>query len=944
MEHVLAEKNLFDPFPAHKVTMQQVVFRTRRIMRYEMLPIVEAEIAHSSAREDLRQLQISASAALGHLISFLYNIFRDGGGPVTMTVSKLRNPSGEKYEKILQNRSGFLLNKLMQSGLFATVFKDDHFQLEDGQKAVADGMMNMRTDTVYANDFLDARGNVKIPKWLLDWDTDPKERAATDLTNLFDHEDSGVEDFFRGQPMITGAFLRCHGLAQEMAKFILVVEKAHRLAGQGGDLLVYGVANAQVNAMLQTYESLTRAVRASVDRLNQIAEIHFERLVNENQARDSSSKWIKHFKKISFTIELLTTDLERADAAALHVRGQANSMTLYDRLQKAKAETQNFVAQAEGYSKHVAGVLGLDYQAPMRPVIIATDEKSIMASADAPFGMSSSSSSGALAAPSAVYGQGMVSTPLGIAAAPTNPLGDIYKGNAGKALSLVRSASTDSENAANQDPTELIMVKAGITDSSINRVFIRLGTQTARLSLEDNRLTGTGGLMLFEHIHKYCPTVKSLNLYKNNLGGEGARALAAALTRPDFLLTRLDLNENDLGDEGAQFIISGLMANHTLTHLDLGYNGITDEGICDLPMVLDQEDCAIKFMMLSGNTFTAAPLVPLYEIYQRRSNLVVVDIGDPSDNKVPPAIAEKFQTIAHPRRHAYNSALQAAFDAEKAREAEPKLRRIDAASAAPVLKTRIKSLPPGQQLPVATSKKSSGVIIEEVDDEESGSSSSAMVRGGSIGSTLAASATSADTAEDEEEPEIQLQVEDYYPLIRVIQLLQPVCSTKEFGCVAKKTLIKAFDCSAYGLKLPDITMTVEEYYELARVAGVVEVREIKKKGYPSKIGLTLADQWKNYKVPLPPAVTHCTPKVWQKFIKVCQIKPKAVHKKSSLLTWTKTVKPELQSEAEDVLSSMIDLAIYSGTLIMDLKVGKYTPNLEQKRYPIDRAVCPPFEF
>ena len=947
MEHVLAERNLFDPFPAHKVTMQQVVFHTRKILRYEMLPIVEAEIAHSSAREDLRQLQISVSSALSHLMVFLYNVFRDGGGPTTITIPKIRNPNGEKYEKILTNRSGYLLSQLTRSGLFTNIFRDDHYQLEDDRKAVADGMSNLRTDTVYANDFLDPRGNVKIPKWLLEWEKDPKERAAMDLGNLFDHEDSGVEEFFRGKPSFTGAFLRGHGLAQELAKFVLVVEKAHRLAGQGGDLLVYGVANAQVNSMLQTYESLSRAVRSSVDLINQMAEIHFEKLVNQNQARDSSSKWIKHYKKVSFTIELLIIDLERADAAALHVRAQANALTLYDRLQKAKAETQNFVAQAEGYSKHVAGVLGMEYHAPMRPVILSTDENTIMSATNDPsYGQMMTSMAG-IASPSALPAGGL-GTPLGIAAAPYNPLSNLYRGGAANAqLALVRSASTDSENAANSDPSELIMVKSGITDSSINRVFIRLGNQTARISLEDNRLSGTGGLMLFEHVAKYCPTVKSINLYKNNLGTEGARALAAALTRPDFSLTRLDLNENDLGDEGAQFIISGLMANHTLTHLDLGYNGITDEGISDLPLVLDQEECTIKFMMLSGNKFTAAPLVPLYEIYQRRSNIVILDIGDPSDSKVPPAIAEKFQAIAHPRRHKYNEALQAAFIAEQMKASEPKLKRIDAASAGPVLKTRIKSLPPGQQVPVNTVRgKLSSVTVEEIDDEESASGTSAA--GGSrSGSTVVSGRSSvppADEVEEEDEQETQLKVEDYYPLIRVIQLLQPVCSTKEFGCVPKKTLIKAFDCAAYALKLPDITMTVEEYYECARIAGVVEVREIKKKGFPSKIGLALADQWRNYKVPVPPSTTICTPRVWKTFIKVCEIKPKAVHKRSSLLTWTKTIKPELQTESEEVLNSMIELAIYSGTLLMDLKVGKYTPNLEQKRYPIDRSVCPPFDL
>ena len=665
-------------------------------------------------------------------------------------------------------------------------------------------------------------------------------------------------------------------------------------------------------------------------------------------------------------VELLTQDFERADEAALHVRGQANALTLYDRLQKAKAETQNFVVQAEGYSKHVAGVLGIEYQAPVRPAIISTDDDAIMASSDMPYGQTYGGGVGAIAAPQPQQG-GVVSTPLGIAAAPYNPLGDIYRGGGAANYALVpamaRPGSTDSENAASQDPSELIMVKSGISDSSINRVFIRLGVNTNKISLEDNRLSGSGGLMLFEHVAKYCPAVKSINLYKNNLGPEGARALAAAMTRPDFSLTRLDLNENDLGDEGAQYLISALLANHTLTHLDLGYNGITDKGIEDLPLVLDQEESSIKFLMLSGNTFTSAPLVPLYEIYQRRSKIVVIDIGDPSDNLVPPAIAEKFKAIAHPRRHAYTDALQAAFEAERAKAAEPKLKRIEPSAVGPVLKPRIKSLPPGQQAPIgsksssSTTKKST-LTIEEVDDEESSSAASSITAGSLISrmnpssSSPAvntsgydnASATNAYAAAEDEEEEPQLSVEDYYPLIRLIQLIQPVCKSKEFGCVQKKTLLKAFDCSAYGAKIPDITMTLEEYYEYARVAGVVEIREIKRKGYPSKIGLTLADQWKNYKVPPPPSTTKCTSKVWKTFIKVCQLKPKAVHKKSSLLTWAKTVKPDLQKEAEDVLQSMIELAIYSGTLITDMKVGKYTPNLDQKRYPIDRAVCPPFDL
>lgn len=876
-----------------------------------MLPIVEAEIAHSSAREDLRQLQISSSQALDHLLTFLYHVFRDGGGPKTISASKLRNPSGEKNEKILLNRTGHLLNKMLQAGLFANVFVDDHFQLEDGRKAVTDGMSNMRTDTVHMNDFLDPRGNVKIPAWLRDWETDPEKKAAMDLTNVFDHSDSGVEEFFRAKPMISGAFLRCHGLAEEMAKFILVVEKAHRLAGQGGDLLVYGVANAQVNAMLATYENLAQAIRSSVDRLNQIAEIHFEKLVNQNQARDSSSKWIKHFKKVSFTIQQLNEDLELADAAALHVRAQANALTLYERLEKVKSETANFVAQAESYSKHVAGILGIPYQAPQVPLVVPMPSHLDLNAADLSYGE---------LAQRQLATSGIGGAPLMIAASPANPLASMYRSTPAT-TALVRSGSANLNDGENAAPsTEVFMSRAGVTDSTVDRVFIRLNPHITHISLEDNRLTASGGLMLFEHVTRFCPTVTSISLYKNNLGPEGARALGAALTHPSTTLTRLDLNSNELGDDGAQYLILGLLANRTITQLDMGYNDIGDKGIADLPLVLGAEDSVLSVLKMSGNRFTAASLLPIYEIFQRETRLIEIDIGDASD-AVPPAIAEKFHAISHPRRLAYSMARQAELEQARAKELEPQLKRLDA-GAIPLLKQR-------NQRPVKLlgAPPSSSVVVEEMEDEEP------LPQGPDANGEGA-------VAEEYDEDERQFTREDFFHLARVIRLLVPYCKTVDYGCVEKKVLRKAFEVSAYGCKLPDASITLEEYYDAARAFGVVEIREIKKKGKSSKIGLAITEPWAKCDLPRPENTLACTPKAWKLFLEVCIEKRKEVHKRASIKTWAKKHRPSLQNEADEVLDSMIDLALYSGTLLWDLKSGKYTPNMDEKRYKIDRSVCP----
>jgi hypothetical protein len=331
-------------------------------------------------------------------------------------------------------------------------------------------------------------------------------------------------------------------------------------------------------------------------------------------------------------------------------------------------------------------------------------------------------------------------------------------------------------------------------------------------------------------------------------------------------------------------------------------------------------------------------------VFERNPNIVEIDIGDPTD-RVPSGLAEKFKAVTHPRRHAWNAALKAKFDAEKVAAAEPKLKKIDQAAAGPQLK------PIKVKVGASPMVARSGPIIEELPDSDSGraspssmSASNKFAASSSNGSaSSAANAAHMPIVEEMDEGEdVELSKEDYFPLIRVIQLLLPVCKTTAYGCVSKKELRKAFECGAYAIKLPVITMTFEEYYEAARAAGVVEIREIKKRGRASKVGLCLAEQWRDYKVPAPSSVTKITPKVWNLFIDCCKLKPNAQHKKSSLLRWAKGIKTELQKEAEDVLLAMVELSVYSGAVIMDISAGKYTPNLHQKKYPIDRTVCPKF--
>lgn len=58
------------------------------------------------------------------------------------------------------------------------------------------------------------------------------------------------------------------------------MHQAEKCAAAGGDLLVYGFANKQLNALLDTYRSLVKKVRAQFEILMRIAELRFQQVCN----------------------------------------------------------------------------------------------------------------------------------------------------------------------------------------------------------------------------------------------------------------------------------------------------------------------------------------------------------------------------------------------------------------------------------------------------------------------------------------------------------------------------------------------------------------------------------------------------------------------------------------------------------------------------------------
>ena len=100
------------------------------------------------------------------------------------------------------------------------------------------------------------------------------------------------------------------------------------------------------------------------------------------------------------------------------------------------------------------------------------------------------------------------------------------------------------------------------------------------LDLQGNNIGSEGAVALADGL-KSCNNLQTLNLNSNNIGAEGAIALADGLKSCNNLKT-LVLADSNIGDEGAVALADGLKSCSNLQTLNLSDNDISAEGIVAL--------------------------------------------------------------------------------------------------------------------------------------------------------------------------------------------------------------------------------------------------------------------------------------------------------------------------------------------------------------------------
>jgi len=117
-------------------------------------------------------------------------------------------------------------------------------------------------------------------------------------------------------------------------------------------------------------------------------------------------------------------------------------------------------------------------------------------------------------------------------------------------------------------------------------------------SCETGNCLGTGSLVGVRNLLLNIPSLVHLDLWRNDLGSEGAKAIAEYLNGNGALRT-LILSENHIGDEGANAIWKSV-PNSALMELYMDGNEISDKGLDGLSSALSSS-LSLKVVSLKGN-------------------------------------------------------------------------------------------------------------------------------------------------------------------------------------------------------------------------------------------------------------------------------------------------------------------------------------------------------
>lgn len=358
LDNLLAS-GVFKPGKLNKKTMRGALVSVQSILSGTVMLTIKREIANTHACEHLERLQVLGKIILGNGFQFLYHILNNTSKTPRANITRFRLKE-PLYQNMASTRIGELLQTLIHTREFQLFFRqayEPNGDLVYQNNDVLAPAGRARTTTLRAiqstsNPFLNNKNIPAIPRTLHNSQVIEEYLRKTNTSS--NSCNIGIYPVFENNNEILTSYIEMHALLVELAKVFLACDEAKALAGIGGDLLVYGISNEQINRLMDTLSRLCGALNQCQRKLYALCDHQYTFLTREHHTlKKENVDWVKNFEKIPSLQTLLVNAIDQCSEQAGFVKARANMILTEDWLTQAQEQTKFFAHTTAALNHHV---------------------------------------------------------------------------------------------------------------------------------------------------------------------------------------------------------------------------------------------------------------------------------------------------------------------------------------------------------------------------------------------------------------------------------------------------------------------------------------------------------------------------------------------------------------------------------------------------------------
>jgi hypothetical protein len=311
---------IFNQRSSHQTTFIGFISAVIERLDSSILQCVDLVIKRKSAREYFSELYLDNKRLLRNLIRFLFYLYNDARViPQTFSIREISQPTLPAYKVALDTISGQLLQLLVNTASFSQAYDLILPQSSGnvGEYSFLKTKSEISEKELIATDSSCAPKKNYYPIFPKSFESNLVHVATwykVEEDNIHDNMErtfmtkSGIIKECRNSELMR-EFLLLHGYVEKLSHFCIIINSLHDLAGEAGNLLLFGYASKVVASVLDDAEELLDIISACVNKLYITAHRFFLEFGNHNITA-SNSKWVeKNYPHINKTYGLLGNPL-----------------------------------------------------------------------------------------------------------------------------------------------------------------------------------------------------------------------------------------------------------------------------------------------------------------------------------------------------------------------------------------------------------------------------------------------------------------------------------------------------------------------------------------------------------------------------------------------------------------------------------------------------------